>query len=108
MTLRTGVFPGWKSRDSKPVLELRFLPGEIAEKFALRLVRDEDDLDRFVATHFIDEEIGPVVLRSYDHTPAKGTIVYVDSAVNDTLAIARIIKDLHLAANDVIWKRVAR
>lgn len=97
-------FSGWPSGDNKPLLELRSTPSELTKQYGLQFRREKDDLDWFFASHFIDVELGPVVMLRYENSPAHGTLVYVDAGVDSREAIVRLESVLELDDNDIVWR----
>jgi hypothetical protein len=96
-------FPGWPSKDNKPVLEVKIPLHELSEKFEFKVIKEKDDLDFYTATHYIDEVIGPVLLMRYDGEPSYITAFYVDSNVNNQVAVDRIKNVLGINDQDVDW-----
>lgn len=101
----TREFESWPSGDCKPVLKIIFTPKEISEKYNLIFMEEKDDLDWFKGAHFYDDELGPIVMMKHEHSPIKGTDIYIDASIDTAVAVEKIITLLQLKQEDVIWKR---
>ena len=54
--------PGWPSGDHQEIIELSMTVDEMKSRYGLEFLREKDQLGWFYATHFVDSEIGPVVI----------------------------------------------
>ncbi len=101
--LAQGEWTGWKSGRDVPVMELALNPYDLSERYGLEFTREEDEqLGPFSATHFFDEELGPVAIFAYDQSPSKTATVFVDSWTDVHQAVKRLYQVLGLASADVL------
>lgn len=99
---QASTWPGWPSGDSKLVMEITKTIEQLKDMYGLEFVREEDELGKFQATHFMDEEVGPIVICKYDYSPTGGTMVFADSQADTETVASRVTEALSLGNEDII------
>jgi hypothetical protein len=94
----------WPSGDRKPISVVDLEPNQIRDRFGLRFVRDEDDLDQYELAAIRLASGTEVWLIRYLHSPSPGTIIYADSGVNASHVRRELLGALGLKPEEETWK----
>lgn len=105
--LNTDPFPGWPSGLFCDVMFITLTMEDISNRYGLVSIRDEDELGGFEVTHFIDEDIGPVVLVHYDYASRQSneTMIWVDYEFDIDTATKRLVDVLQLQDHEILEMR---
>jgi hypothetical protein len=93
----------WASGIEKPVAILTAEPHQLAENYALRFTRGQDDLDEFQEAAIRLNSGRAVLLIRYKHSPGPGTTVSIDREDHANDAIRELRKALRLKQADLSW-----
>jgi hypothetical protein len=86
---------GWPSGKCEQTLAVTISQEEFERLYGLKFIRDhEPGLGGFNAAHFIDDQIGPVVIFKFDHL--EHPLIEIDANVDPSVGIARLISVLGL------------
>ncbi len=106
----------WPSRDCKDVLHTSLRldavcerlpePSRTAWRGRLLALNDDDGLGPFLLAHIVDPVLDNVVFTDHDGAPVKGTVAVVDSAVDLSVALRRLVDLLSLTADELTWSAV--
>jgi hypothetical protein len=98
MVKQSGWF-GFPSGDEKIAMEILLPKSEIERRYQLQFIQGEDSLGKGFSSYFVDDLIGPVSLIYCEAQPPERAFVFVDSAVDLSVAVPRIISVLELDAS---------
>lgn len=109
-------FSGWPSGDRRHVLATPLRLDAVRVRLRspctttldghLAVRNDDDGLGPYRLTRIWDPAIEHVVLMDHDRAPVKGTVAVVDSAVDPSLALRRLVDLLSLTADELTWSAV--
>ena len=98
-------FNGWPSLEGIGLFEIALTPEQFEKRYGLKFKIDEDDLDKFYYSHFVNKKIGSVYLVFYAGNPSKNTSVFVDKNENVDEAIDTLIETFSFSKDDIKWQR---
>ena len=91
------------SGDSRALVELRFDPDELAERYGLSFEESYDDLDWFKLAAVALPDGSQAWLTKYQGEQEPGTTVYVDAAADPAMAKEQLAQTLGLTEDDFRW-----
>lgn len=98
--------PPWKvfpSGDYRPLLELRFNPDELEQRYGLHFVAEHDNLDLFKLAAIALSDGTQAWLTQYRGEQGMGTVISVDLGENFAWAKRAIQQAMDLQPGDITW-----